>query len=136
MGAEAVLGQLQGAIPKAEAFPNDFTGQINGILDKVNALLADIPGWLQSALNWIVDQAKKLWQQITDVASKLLNWLDKNVWPVIHGPFTLWDASTKWTTDVYHPDTTVSGDTNTAKTTVDDWWQGAAATAYGQLIPV
>ncbi|MGE5286386.1 MAG: hypothetical protein ACM3ML_04095 [Micromonosporaceae bacterium] len=136
MGADAVLGQLQGAIPKAEAFPGEFTAKINGILDKVDSLLSDVPGWLQSMISWIVDEAKKLWQQIKDLSAKLLDWLDKNVWPVIRGPFTLWDASNQWTTAVYHPATTVSGDTNTAKTTVDDWWQGAAATAYGQMIPV
>jgi uncharacterized membrane protein YphA (DoxX/SURF4 family) len=136
MGAEAVLGQLQDAIPKAEAFPGQFTAEINGILDKVNSLLGDIPGWLQSAIGWIVDEAKKLWQQIKDLSAKLLDWLEKNVWPVLKAPFTLWDASTQWTTAVYHPVTTVSGEVNTAKTTVDDWWQGAAATAYTQLIPV
>ena len=136
MGAEAVLGQLDSAINKTENFSAQLMDGINGILGKVNSLLSDIPGWLQSLASWIVDKAKWLGEQLKNLGTEILDWLDKNVWPVIRGPVTLYQAGNDWTTAVYHPASTVSGDTNLARTSVDDWWQGAAATAYTQIIPV
>lgn len=136
MGAEAVLGQLNGAADKAEAFPGQLNGALDALNTKINSLMADVPGWLSDMLGWIWDKIKWLWDKIVELAKKLSDWVVKNVWPVIKGPWTLYDASNKWTTDVFHRTSTVSGNINTSKTTLDDWWQGAAATAYIQITPV
>jgi hypothetical protein len=134
MGAEATLGQLNSAIDKIETFPSQMTEALNGLQDKVNSVLSSVPGWLGDIIHWIVDKAKWLWDHIVQLAEQVFDWLKENVWPVIRGPITLYETSNKWTTDVFHNSSTVSGDVNLAKTKVDDWWQGAGATAYTQII--
>src|SRR5258708_9272748 len=129
MGAEAVLGQLNTSNAKLQAFPIQMDTALNALSVKMNSLLSSIPGWLSDAVGWIVDGVKSLWNKIVHLAQQLYDWLKKNVWPVISGPITLYEASNKWTTDVFHHSSTVSGDVNAAKTSVNDWWQGAAATA-------
>jgi hypothetical protein len=136
MGAEAVLGQLSGSISKLETFSPRLTTAINDTTTKINSLLDSVPAPVQWMLNDIIDQAKKLLQKIWNLAKELCDWVAKNVWPVIKGPYTLYQAGNKWTTTVYHHVTDASGQLDTSKTSVEDYWVGPASTAYTQTVPV
>jgi hypothetical protein len=136
MGGEAVLGQLNGSISKLETFSPRMTAAINSTTDHVNALLSSVPAPLQWLVDDIVKKAKELLAWIGKLAGELCDWVAENVWPVIKGPYTLYEAGNKWTTTVYNHVSEVSGQLDLSKTSLEDYWQGPAANAYMQTVPV
>lgn len=136
MGAEAVLGQLGESISKLETILPRMTAAVNDAVNKVNSLLSAVPAALGWLVDEIVEKAKALLAWIWKLLKELGDWIAKNVWPVIKGPYTLYQAGNKWTTTVYKHVTTVSGQLDTSKTAVEDYWVGPAANAYMQTVPV
>jgi hypothetical protein len=134
--AEAALGQLNTAIDWLEGFPDRLNRGIDDLVNRINSLLAAVPGVLQKLIDDIVEQAKALLARITELGKQLLQWLGENVWPVIRGPFTLYETGTAWTTTAYKQTTDVSGQVDLQKIKVDDYWQGPAANAYLQSVGV
>lgn len=136
MGGEAVLGQLNESISKLGTFSPQMTAAITGATDKCNALLSSVPWPLRELGHEIFEKAKQLLAWIAKLAEELGDWVEKNVWPVIRGPYTLYEAGNKWTTTVYNHVTEVSGQLDLSKTAMEDYWQGPAANAYMQTVPV
>lgn len=136
MSETAVLGKLDEAIGWLEGFPQWLGRTIEDVVARVNGLLSQVPALLRSLVDEIVEQAKALLARIVELAQQLVDWLRDNVWPVIRGPFTLYEVGNRWTTEVFAKVTDVSGQLDLNKITVDDYWQGPAATAYGQAVGV
>lgn len=135
-GAEGALGQLEEAITWLEGFPSWLDRTVDDVIARINGLLSAVPGFLSDLLDGITTQARALLDRIRELAGQLLTWLQENVWPVINGPFTLWEVGNEWTTSVYQKVTDVSGQIDANKVKVDDYWQGPAANAYLQAVSV
>ncbi|WP_345367028.1 hypothetical protein [Actinoallomurus liliacearum] len=135
MSAEAVCGQLSGAFEKLEAFSQSINRTVQNLAYSINSP-AIPPGVDRALADQVLAGAKELLDLIAKLVGKLNDWLAENVFPAITGPYTLYTAGNKWTTTVYKNLSTISGQLNTNKTKVEDFWAGPAALAYTQAIPV
>src|SRR5690554_2460301 len=135
MNPEAVLSELNDAVARLEQFPAWLNDQIQEVVRRVNSLLEAVPFWAEAIIDEILDQARQLLQRISELARRLVSWLQEEVFPGMQGPFTIYSTGSDWTTSVYSTVTDVAGQVQLSQTRVDDFWSGPAATAYAQEIP-
>jgi hypothetical protein len=115
-------------------------------LQSVGSDLDKVIKYAEEALNFVLKfdpllwaSAKALqfiWDEIVKAYNKIKDWIANDLWPFISGPWQLYDASNRWTDGVYHDVTDAEGQIDLSKTTVVDYWQGAAAFAYTQSVGV
>jgi uncharacterized protein YukE len=124
------MDQLQQLVASWEG----VTGALNSFTDTVNRLAAAVPLPLLPVAGPVLALVRVNLSMVGDALSGIWDWLQKYVLSGFIGPWTMYDRSEQWATEVTRHVSDAEGRVSAQQLTGDDYWWGPAGKAYGDTI--
>lgn len=101
------------------------------LVDTVNRLMSAVPAALMPMAGPVLADVQVNLKSIGSVLSGIGDWLEKYVLSGFIGPWTMYDRSEQWATEVTRHVSDAEGRISAQELTADDYWFGPAGKAYG-----